>query len=214
MTDGDPIIIKRYPNRKLYDTQAKKYVTLEAIEQLIRTGRDVRVLDNETGEDITTLTLSNIILETQKKPGGILPKFVFTDLIQRGGVKMFDYAKKVVGGVFGGSAPDLDALVRRTLDEAVRNGKLGRDQAEFVCSSLLRSLHDGREKVEAAFGGSLERVLHRMNLPTRSDLERIDGAIRDIESKLRSLDEPKRKRSRKPAGAGRARKKTSPAADE
>ena len=51
-------LIKRYPNRKLYDTEAKQYVTLEQIAELIRSGKDVQVIDHESGEDLTALTLS------------------------------------------------------------------------------------------------------------------------------------------------------------
>ena len=50
--------IKRYPNRKLYDTEAKRYVTLDSIALMIQHGRDVQVIDHETGEDLTNLTLS------------------------------------------------------------------------------------------------------------------------------------------------------------
>jgi polyhydroxyalkanoate synthesis repressor PhaR len=55
-------LIKRYPNRKLYDTEAKSYITLEGVAALIRNGEDVQVIDHESGEDLTTLTLTQIIL--------------------------------------------------------------------------------------------------------------------------------------------------------
>ena len=66
-------IIKRYQNRKLYDTNTKKYITLAEISVLIIKGEDIQVLDNESGEDITAITLSQIILEQEKKHSGLLP---------------------------------------------------------------------------------------------------------------------------------------------
>lgn len=202
---SDPaIIIKRYPNRKLYDTLAKKYVTLEAIEQLVRAGRDVRVVDNETGEDITNITLSNILLESQKKSVGLLPKFVFTDLIQRGGQKVVDVAKGVVGRVLSGS-PELEARVRKTLDDLVAAGRIGREQAEAVAASLLRSLSERRDRMESAVSERLESTLHRLNLPTRQDLDRIRDAVRKLEGRIEGTTDSPRKKSR---GAG-ARKKPS-----
>ena len=78
-------VIKRYPNRKLYDTEAKKYVTLDGIATLIRKGEEVQVIDHTTGEDLTALTLSQIIFEQEKKGGGFLPKSVLTSLVQAGG---------------------------------------------------------------------------------------------------------------------------------
>ena len=60
-------VVKRYPNRKLYDTQAKRYVTLNSIAELIRLGEDIQVIDYTTGEDITALTLTQIIFEQEKE---------------------------------------------------------------------------------------------------------------------------------------------------
>ncbi len=204
----ETIVIKRYPNRKLYDTQAKKYITLEAIEQLIRAGKDVRVLDNETGDDITTLTLSNIILETQKKPGGLLPKFVFTELIQRGGQKMFDVAKGVVGRVFGAS-PDLERRIRGALDHLVEAGRLGRDQAESVLHAMIHTFSEGKERVESAVGDRFEGVLHRLNLPTSGDMDRIQGAIDRLESRVKEMDGGRKVGKRKSS----PRKKSAEGAD-
>jgi len=67
-------LIKRYDNRKLYDTHAKSYVSLEDLATLIRQGHDLQVLDNSTGQDITAPTLSKVILETSRPwlPSGVL----------------------------------------------------------------------------------------------------------------------------------------------
>ena len=78
-------VIKRYPNRKLYDTEAKRYVTLEHIAALIQANEDVLVIDHETGEDLTNLTLSQIIFEQEKKGSGLLPRPLLTNLIRTSG---------------------------------------------------------------------------------------------------------------------------------
>ena len=66
-------VIKRYPNRKLYDTTAKQYVSLEGIADLVRQGAEVQVVDHATGEDLTTLTLTQIIVEQERLQSGFLP---------------------------------------------------------------------------------------------------------------------------------------------
>ncbi len=78
-------IIKRYPNRKLYDTEAKRYVTLEQITQLIQQGQEVQVIDYESGEDLTNVTFSQIIFEQEKRGEGFLPRALLTNLIRTGG---------------------------------------------------------------------------------------------------------------------------------
>lgn len=65
-------LIKKYGNRRLYDTTAKRYVNLDDIAGLIRQGRDVQVVDAKTGDDLTRVTLTQIITEDAKdKPTGL-----------------------------------------------------------------------------------------------------------------------------------------------
>jgi|SRR6516164_10053239 polyhydroxyalkanoate synthesis repressor PhaR len=59
--------IKRYANRKLYDTRDSRYVTLDHIAAMVRAGDDVRVVENTTRADLTTATLAQIIFEEEKK---------------------------------------------------------------------------------------------------------------------------------------------------
>ena len=63
----DARIIKRYANRKLYDTEHSRYVTLDQISEMIRAGDDVKIVDNKTKEDLTTVTLAQIIFEEEKR---------------------------------------------------------------------------------------------------------------------------------------------------
>jgi len=65
-----PRVVKRYANRKLYDTRDSKYVTLQQIAEFVRVGEDVRIIDNKTKEDLTNVTLAQIIYEEQKKGDG------------------------------------------------------------------------------------------------------------------------------------------------
>lgn len=60
-------IIKRYPNRKLYDAHNSHYVTLEKVAELVRAGEDLRVVENGTQRDITAATLAQIIFEEEKR---------------------------------------------------------------------------------------------------------------------------------------------------
>jgi hypothetical protein len=59
------VLIKRYANRKLYNTQTSRYITLKGISELIEAGDEVRVIDNETGEDITNVALSQILVSSR-----------------------------------------------------------------------------------------------------------------------------------------------------
>jgi polyhydroxyalkanoate synthesis repressor PhaR len=59
----EPKVIKRYTNRKLYDTVESRYVTLDEIAEMVKAGAEVKVIDNRTKEDLTSVTLAQIIFE-------------------------------------------------------------------------------------------------------------------------------------------------------
>src|SRR5687767_14298852 len=83
MSDGR--VIKRYANRKLYDTQHSRYVTLDQIAEMIRNGDDVKIVDNKSKEDLTSVTLAQIIFEEEKKQKSFLPLQAMRNIIQSGG---------------------------------------------------------------------------------------------------------------------------------
>ena len=86
-------VIKRYSNRKLYDTQESRYVTLEELEELIRAGREISVVDVSTGEDLTSVTLAQIILENERNHRATLPTAFLHQLIKHGEAWQ-DYVQK------------------------------------------------------------------------------------------------------------------------
>jgi polyhydroxyalkanoate synthesis repressor PhaR len=79
----DVVIVKKYANRRLYDTEASSYVTLEELAEKIRLGTDVRVLDAKTNEDLTQGTLTQIILES-RGAARLLPVPLLVQLIRMG----------------------------------------------------------------------------------------------------------------------------------
>src|SRR6476660_3177092 len=94
-------IIKRYANRKLYDTQHSRYVTLEQISEMIRNGDEVKIVDNKTKEDLTSVTLAQIIFEEEKKQRSFLPLGAMRNIIQNGG-EWFAEAQRRVQSILPG----------------------------------------------------------------------------------------------------------------
>src|SRR5262245_11506589 len=88
-------IIKRYSNRKLYDTERSKYVTLDEIARMIKAGEEVTIIDNETKEDLTSVTLTQIIFEEEKRESR-MPLGMLRNLIQTGGDALQEFFDKSV----------------------------------------------------------------------------------------------------------------------
>ncbi|MHC0449342.1 polyhydroxyalkanoate synthesis regulator DNA-binding domain-containing protein [Candidatus Lariskella endosymbiont of Hedychridium roseum] len=73
MNNNSTVTIKKYPNRRLYNTTSSTYITLDDLASLVREDRDILVIDAKTGRDITHVTLINVILEYQGHADQILP---------------------------------------------------------------------------------------------------------------------------------------------
>ena len=79
---NDPLLIKRYASRRLYNTETSDYVTLEDIAGFIRAGRDVQIVDLKSGDDLTRQYLLQIIADHESKGENVLPLEVLTDLVR------------------------------------------------------------------------------------------------------------------------------------
>lgn len=81
-TNDGPIIIKKYANRRLYNTAKSSYVTLDDLSQMVRAGSDFAVFDAKTGDDITRSVLTQIIVEEEGKDQNMLPANFLRELIK------------------------------------------------------------------------------------------------------------------------------------
>jgi len=86
---GPRRVIKRYSNRKLYDTKDSRYVTLQQIGEMVRAGEEVQIIDNKTKEDKTEVTLALILSEDLKSEPRSVPLAALRDLIQERGGKLW-----------------------------------------------------------------------------------------------------------------------------
>ncbi len=80
----EPRIYKKYANRRIYDTHASAYVTLEELADVVRQGGEVKIIDAKTKEDVTAVILTQIVLEQAKRKNALLPSPVLHLIIQYG----------------------------------------------------------------------------------------------------------------------------------
>jgi polyhydroxyalkanoate synthesis repressor PhaR len=122
-------VIKRYSNRKLYDTQESRYVTLEELEELIRAGKEISVVDVSTGEDLTSVTLAQIILENERSHRAGLPTAFLHQLIKHGQAWQ-DFVQKSLKSSLEGAMTSQREADRVLRDWAARSGWLPAPPAE------------------------------------------------------------------------------------
>jgi polyhydroxyalkanoate synthesis repressor PhaR len=94
------IVIKKYENRRLYDTANSRYINLDEVAQLLKEGRDVEVVDAATGEDLTRLVLTQIIVEHAKEPDSAFPIDVLRQMVVASGKVTQEGAVNYMKAVF------------------------------------------------------------------------------------------------------------------
>src|SRR5215469_13837861 len=130
---GDPVVIKKYANRRLYNTQTSSYVTLDHLCEMVKEGTEFEVRDARTGEDITRSVLTQIIFEEEAKGQSLLPiKFLrqlirmygdslqafvpgYLDLSMESFTKNQEQMRNRLAEAFGGSGQVIENLTRQNM---------------------------------------------------------------------------------------------------
>ena len=180
----EPKLIKRYTNRKLYDTVESRYVTLEEIGEMIKQGLEVRIVDNRSKDDLTSVTLAQIIFEEEKKKSR-MPLGVLREIIRHPGESISGFIQKEVtprvNSIREGAESRLDKLLRRE-----ENSADSMSPAELIKSSQ-RLLEDWQRKIDERIKSGVENVIG--NLPALGrDLQALTQRLEALEKKLNEIE--------------------------
>ena len=168
-----PVLIKRYANRKLYNTETSRYITLKGIAELLENDQEVRVIDNETGEDITSVTLSQILVDTERANRAV-PGNLLSELLHRGGDALYGALRKGVGDASEG-IEEFQRNMRKLL--GARGEREQRDWIAFTPPDLDQLVQR-----------TIERVFRVLDLPRRSDVEALNQRLDRVVEALESLE--------------------------
>ena len=192
-------IIKRYANRKLYDTEHSRYVTLDQISEMIRQGDDVKIVDNKTKEDLTTVTLAQIIFEEEKKQRSFLPLGAMRNIIQSGG-EWFAEAQRRVQSILPGKRkddatdepPPVDADPSNPVDPTDETALKKRSLAslrEWVDQSKHR-LDEWQKHVDTKIRTTIDGISQTITPwgSVNKDVRALADRIAELEAKLREIE--------------------------
>ena len=170
-----PRLIKRYANRKLYDTERSAYVTLEEIAEMVKAGDDIQIVDNRSGEDLTGVTLTQIIYEDQKKPDASsgLPLSALRGIIQQGG-EMFAKIK--------GAREKLEEESQAAVRELVDN--------------THRVIETRQKAIDTVVKDTFTQMTHYGELEQR--LDTIDANMARLDAQLQAMTVPSCRQRRAP----------------
>jgi polyhydroxyalkanoate synthesis repressor PhaR len=171
-------IVKRYRNRKLYDINTSSYVTLSGVMDMVKSGHEVRVIDHETGQDITSVTLAQIILETERR--GF--RFINLGIVK----KIFDFFSNSNISKLGGD-------VEKSILSLVKKGEISRDDGMRILQEVQEVSLTSRTNFDAIKSGIDERlsefVSRFLSILKLGDLRWVLTQLKEMRKKLSELEE-------------------------
>lgn len=175
MSDEPLRNIKRYANRKLYDLEESRYITLEEIATLIKDGVNIKVTDNNTNADLTALTLAQIIYEEEKKMKRVVPLAALRQVIQTGGEYL---QRKVTEPIH-----TLREEAERTVNRLIRREK---DSVEDVMAAVREWVDTTQVAIEDVQRRLDDRV--RLLVNALPHLRRTEEEIAELRARLDAIE--------------------------
>ncbi len=190
-------VVKRYSNRKLYDTRESRYVTLLQIAEMVRAGEEVQIIDNATKDDLTEVTLAQIIYEEQKQHSRSVPLATLRDLIHQRGERLMSQLRETpLGRLLPKDGEEKAPEEKAAVDEhATYGGTPAKDDKADPNKKGI--LDQSREAFEALQGRIDERVRSALTSfspfqQLQSEVQRLSAKIEELEAKLKKQQETKK----------------------
>ncbi|CAN5924361.1 hypothetical protein BH11MYX4_BH11MYX4_00480 [soil metagenome] len=183
-------VIKRYSNRKLYDTKDSRYVTLLQIAEMVRTSEEVQIIDNNTKEDLTEVTLAQIIYEEQKQKASSrnVPLQTLKELIhQRTEKVLSDLREGPIGRLIPGagkSEPPKDGAADVAPDNGAPAAAAAHDKPSLV-GQAKGTFEDWQHKIDDRVKAVLPSILPWQQL--EHEIKRLNARVEELEAKLASM---------------------------
>lgn len=209
---NDVRVIKRYSNRKLYDVKEKRYITLQEIKELIAEGETIKVIDRDTGEDISRVTLAKILLELENKQKGSLPLGILKDMVAKSQESVSDYVRRSVTATRD-AINQIEANTQKQINKIVDRGHMTEKEARNFVQEIVEMAERGRTNLETMLEDHYQQALRNLNLTPHRDVEDFGQRLAIIEARLTKIESFLEAQGFEPADVTIADAKTSPTAE-
>jgi polyhydroxyalkanoate synthesis repressor PhaR len=179
--------IKKYANRKLYDTTDKKYITLEQLTELIKTGEEVSITDNKTGDDITAAIVSGLLAQERKDDTRKVPPSVLFKLLRKGSDTLVDYAKKY-SSLWQSALTMAEDEIDKLVNKLVKDKELSESEGSRLKSEIINYTNSLKSWIGQSIDRRINEALSMMKLATREQVADLTGQIHVLAEKVEALE--------------------------
>jgi polyhydroxyalkanoate synthesis repressor PhaR len=180
-------VIKKYANRKLYNTKDKQYLTMDSLAELIKAGEEVSILDNETGEDLTSAIVSQLLAREKGDDEKAVPSGVLIQMLRKGRGTLFGYGKKYISlwqSAFTMSRGEMEKLV----NALVKDKELSEFEGKSLKKEIVSFTSNLKTWIIENIDHRVDEVLKMMNLATKDQLTELIKKVDDLTRQVKNLE--------------------------
>lgn len=189
-------VIKRHRNRRLYDSEQSRVITQADLAEMVKSGLELKVVDNATGEDITLLVLGRVMLTEASSWQELKEsKELFRRIISLGGDKSMSVLKNTILASIG-AFQVTKAKAEKVIDELIKKGELDRsdrkkavmellEKAEKSTAQLKEKVSKGADRTSQEF----QKIVKSINVAKQTDLKKLEGKVDRLAKAIKSLEQ-------------------------
>jgi len=179
--------IKRYANRKLYDATERKYVTLDRIAEMVKSGEEISVIDSKTGEDLTASTVSQILARDSKGNADETASSLMVQILRKGPGAIVDYGKRYVS-LWDRALTMADEEIDKLVERLVKEKEITRSEGSRLKMQISGRADDLKNWIGEKIDQKINDALDLMHLASREDVIRLTEKVEALNQKVVSLE--------------------------
>jgi polyhydroxyalkanoate synthesis repressor PhaR len=179
--------IKKYANRKLYDMTDKRYISLDRLSELIKAGEEVSIIDNTTGEDITSAIVSQLLARGKKGEQAEVPTSVLIQLLRKGSGTLVDYAKKY-SSIWQSAMTMAEDEVDKVVNLLVKDKELSESEGSHLKREIVGYADNVKGWIRDNIDQRVREATGMMNLASKEQISALTDKIEKLTKKVEKLE--------------------------
>jgi polyhydroxyalkanoate synthesis repressor PhaR len=180
-------LIKKYANRKLYDTTDKRYLTMDLLAELIKSGKEVSIIENETGDDLTSSIVSQLLAREDSDTDKAVPSQVLMQMLRKGRGTLFGYGKKYVSlwqSALTMSKDEIEKLV----NSLVNDKEISESEGKTLKNEVLGFANNLKSWIIDSIDQRVSEGLKVMNLSSKDQVKELTRRVDELTQKVKDLE--------------------------
>lgn len=183
------VLIKRYPNRKLYNTETSSYVNLKQIADMVEEGTAVTIIDNKSGEDLTRMMLAQIMVEKEKQARRTPTSEFWQKFFPMRNVQLNEFVDKVRKVTSREKLGSIQEDLEKQIQRWVSKGQVTRDEIRVYLEKMQSGVEQFGQATEETVSGFWDKLISRSD---EGALANMLAQLEELEKRVAALEKKKK----------------------